>query len=240
VGAVAAAARPKVCITFSPKRPGAYYEPYVRAVAAAGAEPMLVAATPALRHDLARILAASDGLLLPGGWDLDPALYGEEPGEMLGTTDAELDRAEIEVLMGALDLGMPVMGICRGQQVLNVALGGTLHQHVVGHDGRGQLRSRLVHSIAVETESELGRAAGLTEVLVNSLHHQAVKDLGAGLQVTARSPDGVVEGVECGESIVAVQCHPEELIGHCTWARRLLGSFVERAGRARKGELRQC
>jgi putative glutamine amidotransferase len=237
---VAAAARPKVSITFSPKRPGVYYDPYVRAVAAAGAEPILVAATPALRQDLAEILAGSDGLLLPGGWDLDPALYGEEPSEMLDTTDRELDQAEIEVLKRALDLGMPVMGICRGQQVINVALGGTLHQHVVGHDGRGQLRSRLVHSIAVETGSQLGRAAGLAEILVNSLHHQAVKDLGAGLRVTARSPDGVVEGVECGDGIVAVQCHPEELIDNCTWARRLLGSFVERAGQAQKGELRQC
>jgi putative glutamine amidotransferase len=240
VGAVAAASRPKVCITFSPKRPGSYYAPYVRAVAAAGAEPRLVAATPAPGRDLGEILAESDGLLLPGGWDLDPALYGEEPAEMLDTTDGELDRVEIDALTRALDMGMPVLGICRGQQVLNVALGGTLHQHVVGHDARGQLRSRLVHPIQVETDSELGRAAGLSEILVNSLHHQAVKDLGAGLRVTARSPDGVVEGVERDDGIVAVQCHPEELMDHCTWARHLLGGFVERAGRARKGELRQC
>ncbi|MBJ7611625.1 MAG: gamma-glutamyl-gamma-aminobutyrate hydrolase [Candidatus Nephthysia bennettiae] len=229
-----AAARPRVAITYSPKRPDSYYEPYVRAVAGAGAEPVLVPATPALHLEMTRMLQGVDGLLLPGGWDMDPALYGEPPVEVLGTTDVELDRAEIEAATEAMAIELPVLGICRGQQVLNVALGGTLHQHVEGHDGRGQPRDRLAHPIRVERDSELARAAGGAEVMVNSLHHQAVKELGSGLQVSATSPDGVIEGVEHREAVVAVQCHPEELVEKSEWAQALLQRFVERASRARQ------
>jgi len=231
---VGAAARPRIAITFSPKRPDSYYEPYVRAVAGAGAEPVLVPATPALHSEMTRMLQRVDGLLLPGGWDMDPALYGEPAVEVLGTTDVELDRAEIEAVTEAMAIELPVLGICRGQQVLNVALGGTLRQHVEGHDGRGQPRDRLAHPVRVERDSELARAAGGAEVIVNSLHHQAVKELGSGLQVTATSPDGVIEGVEHGEAVVAVQCHPEELVEKSEWAQALLQRFVERAARARQ------
>jgi putative glutamine amidotransferase len=231
---VGAEARPRVAITFSPKRPDSYYEPYVRAVAGAGAEPVLVPATPALHLEMTRLLQGIDGLLLPGGWDMDPTLYGESPDRVLGTTDPELDRAEIEAATEAMAIGLPVLGICRGQQVLNVALGGTLHQHVEGHDGRGQPRDRLAHPVAVERDSELARAAGGAQVMVNSLHHQAVKELGSGLRVTASSPDGVIEGVEHGEAVVAVQCHPEELVEKSEWAMALLERFVERAARARQ------
>jgi putative glutamine amidotransferase len=231
---VGAAARPRVAITFSPKRPDSYYEPYVRAVAGAGAEPVLVPATPALRLEMTRMLQGIDGLLLPGGWDMDPALYGESPVQVLGTTDRELDQVEIEAVTGAMEMGLPVLGICRGQQILNVALGGTLHQHVQGHDGRGEPRDRLAHAIRVERDSELARAAGGAEVLVNSLHHQAVNELGSGLEVTATSPDGVIEAVERGDGVVAVQCHPEELVEKSEWAMSLLQRFVGRAARSRR------
>jgi putative glutamine amidotransferase len=231
---VSGAAKPRIAITYSPKRPDSYYLPYVRAVAAAGAEPVLVPATAALRLEMTRTLQGIDGLLLPGGWDMDPALYGEQPVEELDTTDAEFDRAEIEAVTEAMAIDLPVLGICRGQQVLNVALGGTLHQHVEGHDGRGEARDRLAHPIRVERDTELARAASGAEVIVNSLHHQAVKELGSGLQVTATSPDGVIEGVEHGEGVVAVQCHPEELVEKSEWAMTLLQRFVERAARARQ------
>jgi putative glutamine amidotransferase len=205
----------------------------VRAVAGAGAEPVLVPATPALRLEMTRMLQGIDGLLLPGGWDMDPAFYGEPPAEGLGTTDRELDQAEIDAVTEAMAIGLPVLGICRGQQVLNVALGGTLHQHLPDHDGRDKARDRLSHPIRVERDSELAQAAGSGEVMVNSLHHQAVKELGTGLKVTASSPDGVIEGVEHGEGVVAVQCHPEELVDRSEWAMTLLQRFVERAARAR-------
>jgi putative glutamine amidotransferase len=174
-----------------------------------------------------------DGLLLPGGPDVDPELYGEERDPYLGSIDPELDRFEIGLVRRAVDRSMPVLGICRGQQVINVALGGTLHQHLPEHDRHDLPRTHRAHQIQVEATSELGKAAAGEAVMVNSLHHQAIKDLGTGLRVTARSPDGIVEALEGGEDVVAVQCHPEELIEDSAWARRLLERFVERVRRAK-------
>jgi putative glutamine amidotransferase len=174
-----------------------------------------------------------DGLLLPGGPDVDPDFYGEEHHPALGSIDPELDRFEIDLVRRAVAASLPVLGICRGQQVINVALGGTLHQHLPEHDKHDLPRSHLAHEIQVEAGSELERAAEGDPVMVNSLHHQAIKDLAAGLRVTARSPDGVVEALEAGDRVVAVQCHPEELTEDSTWARRLLERFVGRARRPR-------
>src|SRR5207302_5283381 len=162
-----------------------------------------------------------DRLLLPGGPDLDPMLYGEDHDPDLGSVDPELDHFEIDLVRRAVARSLPVLGICRGQQVINVALGGTLHQHLPEHDKHGLPRRHLAHEIEVQAGSELARAAEGEPVMVNSLHHQAIKELGAGLRVTARSPDGVVEALEGGERVVAVQCHPEELIENSPWARRL-------------------
>ena len=214
-----------VGITCSRLRPRAYYETYARAVAAAGGRPLLLAPDEADR------LEELDGLLLPGGPDIDPRLYGEEPDPDLGSVDPELDRFEIDLVQRAVARNLPVLGICRGQQVINVALGGSLHQHLPEHDKHGLPRTHLAHEIRVEPGSELEQAADGRPVMVNSLHHQAIKDIAAGLRVTARSPDGVVEAME-GERVVAVQCHPEELIGDSAWARRLLERFVQRAGRS--------
>ena len=183
--------------------------PYRRAVAAAGAEPIdLVPGTKALPE--------VDGLLLPGGWDVDPSFYGERRDEKVGETDPELDETEL--------------GICRGQQVINVAMGGSLVQHLEAHDVRAQGRRHLAHTIEVDPSSELGRAAGEHKLRVNSLHHQAIRELATGLQETAHGEDGTVEGVESGDGlIVAVQCHPEELTTDLPWARKLFERFVARA-----------
>ena len=198
-------------------------------MAAAGGRPELLLPGDEREEGPADRLEDLDGLLLPGGPDVDPALYGEDHGPDLGSVDAELDRFEIDLVRRAVAGKLPVLGICRGQQVINVALGGTLHQHLPGHDKHGLPRSHLAHQIDVETDSELGTAAAGEPVMVNSLHHQAIKDLAAGLRVTARSSDGVVEALEGGGMVVAVQCHPEELIEDSPWARRLLQRFVERA-----------
>jgi putative glutamine amidotransferase len=125
-----------------------------------------------------------------------------------------------------------VLGICRGQQVINVAMGGSLLQHLDGHEVRSFGRNHLAHTIEVEPRSELGRAAGLQKLRVNSLHHQAIGKLAPGLRQTARGDDGTVEGVETSDGlIVAVQCHPEELATDLPWARKLFERFVERARR---------
>jgi putative glutamine amidotransferase len=221
--------RPKIGITVQPRRGLEYYVPYRRAVTAAGAEPVdLVPGTEAL-PDL-------DGLLLPGGWDVDPSFYGERRDEKLGETDPELDETELALFRQAREREIPVLGICRGQQVINVAMGGSLVQHLEGHEVRALGRSHLAHTIDVDPASELGQAAGEHKVRVNSLHHQAIKRLAAGLHQTARDDDGTVEGVESDDGlIVAVQCHPEELTTDLPWARNLFERFVARArGRRRK------
>ena len=215
--------RPRIGITTSPLRGADYYAPYRRAVEAAGAEPLEL--TPGT-ETLPRV----DGLLLPGGWDVDPSLYGEEKDEKVGPIDPDLDASELRLFRQARERGLPVLGICRGQQVINVAMGGSLVQHLDDHDVRGQGRSHLAHTIEVNPESELGRAALKHKVRVNSLHHQAVKNLAPGLQQTASGEDGTVEGVESDDGlIVAVQCHPEELTTDLPWARRLFERFVARA-----------
>jgi putative glutamine amidotransferase len=220
--------RPKIGITVHPRRGLEYFAPYRRAVIAAGAEPVdLVPGTKSLPD--------VDGLLLPGGWDVDPSFYGERRDEKVEETDPELDETELSMFRQARERAIPVLGICRGQQVINVAMGGSLVQHLEGHEVRALGRSHLAHTIEVDPASELGQAAGEHKVRVNSLHHQAIKKLGQGLQQTARGEDGTVEGVESDDGlIVAVQCHPEELTTDLPWARKLFERFVARARGSRQ------
>jgi putative glutamine amidotransferase len=201
--------------------------PYRRAVVAAGAEAVdLVPGTEELPE--------VDGLLLPGGWDVDPSFYGEARDEKVGDTDPELDATELTLFGQARERRLPVLGICRGQQVINVAMGGSLIQHLEEHDARAIGRRHLAHTIEVEPDSELARAAGEDTIPVNSLHHQAIKRLGSGLHESARGADGTVEGVESDDGlIVAVQCHPEELTADLPWAGRLFERFVARARASR-------
>ena len=221
--------RPKIGITVQPRRGMEYYVPYRRAVTDAGADPVdLVPGTKALPE--------LDGLLLPGGWDVDPSFYGEAPDEKVVETDPELDETELSMFRQAREREIPVLGICRGQQVINVAMGGSLVQHLEGHEVRAHGRSHLAHSIEVNPTSELGQAAGTHQIRVNSFHHQAIRELAEGLHQTARGDDGTVEGVESDDGlIVAVQCHPEELTTDLPWARNLFERFVARArGRSRQ------
>ncbi len=219
--------RPRIGITTSPRRGAEYYIAYKRAVEAVGAQPVDLPPGTARLPEL-------DGLLLPGGWDVDPALYGEEPDPKVGPIDRELDDTELRLFGQAREQGLPVMGICRGQQVINVAMGGSLQQHLDGHEVRAFGRGHLAHAIEVDPRSELGRAAGEHRISVNSLHHQAIGKLAPGLVQTASGEDGTVEAVETSDGlIVAVQCHPEELTTDLPWARRLFERFVERA-RSRK------
>ena len=219
--------RPKIGITVSPKREAAYYDTFKRAVENAGGEPVTL-------QSGSESLTEVDGLLLPGGWDVDPALYGEVADKAVGPIDRQLDDTELELFRQAREKELPVLGICRGQQVINVAMGGSLIQHLEDHDVRVHGRKHLAHTIEVDPESELGRAAGETSIRVNSLHHQAVRSLAPGLHQTAKGQDGTVEGLESDDGlIVAVQCHPEELTGDLPWAKSLFERFVARA-RARE------
>ncbi|HKW73779.1 MAG TPA: gamma-glutamyl-gamma-aminobutyrate hydrolase family protein [Candidatus Dormibacteraeota bacterium] len=197
--------------------------PYRKAVEAAGAEAIELPSGTASLPEL-------DGLLLPGGWDVDPAFYGETPDDRIGPIDHELDETELRLFKQAHVQELPVLGICRGQQVINVGLGGSLVQHLDDHDVGEHGRRHLAHTIEVDPSSELGQAAGEHRLRVNSFHHQAIRRLASGLHQTASGDDGTVEGVESDDGlIVAVQCHPEELTTDLPWARRLFERFVARA-----------
>ena len=185
---------------------------YVTKVEAAGGRPILV---PPSEDAIDETLDVLDGLVFTGGPDLDPALYEAEPHPETNNVRPERDRAEIALLGAALERDLPVLAICRGSQVLNVALGGNLEQHVpdrVGHDGHKEtpgVFSR--HPVAIEQGSKLHGIVG-DSVEVSSHHHQGYGRLGEGLEVVARADDGTVEAIEAGSRTFAVGVlwHPED------------------------------
>ena len=155
------------------------------------------------------------GLVLTGGTDVDPALYGQTPVPETEEPDTARDAMERTLLTEALELEVPVLAICRGLQFLNVYCGGTLSQHIEGHQVRSDDRSVPVHTVQVLEGSLLSRIAPPT-VAVNSRHHQAVEAIGQGLCITASAPDGVIEAMEMPDKrwVLAVQWHPEDQPDH--------------------------
>ena len=223
--------RPLIGLTVGPERSGDGLDyarlrmSYIRAVEAAGGVPVLV--PPVKDADaLAALLDRLDGLLLPGGADVDPAEYGE-PVQGSRQPNPSLDRLELAAARWAVERDLPTLGICRGQQVINVALGGSLVQHLDGHAPDGP-RNQIHHGFEVAPGSRLAQALGSTDVQVNSHHHQAVKALGHGLVAVAWAPDGTIEGLESRDArwLVAVQFHPEDLVGQHAASERLFASFV--------------
>jgi putative glutamine amidotransferase len=214
---------------------------YVRSVLQAGGVPMLLPQTDdqaALRALFERV----DGLLLPGGGDIHPARYGEEVMPECGTIDLLRDDVELTLARWAVEERKPLLAICRGIQVLNVALGGSLFQDIAAQvPGAGQHvwypdypRDRLSHEVSVVADTRLAQSLGELRIDVNSLHHQAAKAVAPGLQVSARAPDDTVEGLEVpGHPFaVGVQWHPEELALTQVHARALFRAFVRAAGSA--------
>jgi putative glutamine amidotransferase len=200
---------------------------YVDAVEREGG--VAVVLPPSRAEGADRVLAAVSALVLTGGPDLDPAGYGAAPGPADQPPDPARDRFESALVAAAWRRGVPVLGICRGLHVLNVAFGGTLRQHVDGHAGR-----RVRHRLAVTPGSRLAAIAG-TSADTGSLHHQAVDRLGRNLRAVATAPDGVVEAIETvhGPPALGVQWHPELEEGPLS--RGLFRWVVESAGaRARQ------
>ena len=182
-----------------------YFRDYARRVAEAGGLPVLLS----LDTDPAQVVERLDGIVLPGGTDVDPARYGAEPAEGLMEPEQTRDAQELALLDAAAAAGVPVLGICRGLQVVNVWRGGTLHQHVPAHGCFHEPPDKLQHEVTIAPGSTLAGVYG-PSVMVNSLHHQTVDRLGEGLEITAEAPDGTVEGLECTDApVVAVQWHPE-------------------------------
>ncbi|WP_129672657.1 gamma-glutamyl-gamma-aminobutyrate hydrolase family protein [Candidatus Chloroploca sp. Khr17] len=194
---------------------------YLRSLEAAGAVPLLIHLTDKL--DLVRILYEQCiGILLPGGEDVAPRRYGETPLPELGLVDAQRDAVELALAGWCREDGKPLLGICRGIQVLNVAFGGSLYQDIpsqlpdtLDHRYNTHLRTYDVagHPLHLAADSWLARQLQTTEVLANTMHHQALKVVPSDLRVVGHAPDGVIEAVEgVGEPfVVGVQCHPEHL-----------------------------
>ncbi len=182
-----------------------------------------------------------DALLLPGGADVEPRRYGAVARDDSHLTlMPELDEVELTLVKWAIADGLPVLAICRGIQVLNVACGGTLWQDlevesVVRESHDREPRDLLAHGMDIEPDSVLARTIGRTHVEVNSLHHQAIRDLGPSLRAVAHSTDGLIEGVELPghRFVVGLQCHPEELVGKEPWAINLFTALVEAGSRYR-------
>jgi putative glutamine amidotransferase len=194
-------------------------ERYLDAVRRGGGMPVILTPLPTSQVDA--LLDRLDGLCLSGGPDIHPSAYGAEPHPALGPTEPELDRFEIQLARRACARGIPVLGICRGAQVLNVALGGSLHQHLPDHgdeiDHRQTLNGgKTTHTVALDPDSRLATLLDRTELDVNSFHHQGTDRLGRRLRIVGRAPDGSVEALERasadGGFLFGVQWHAEWLV----------------------------
>jgi putative glutamine amidotransferase len=197
-------------VAFTGKR----FRKYGEAITRAGGE--AIEYSPAGDPD--SILDSVDRLLLGGGPDVDPARYGEEPVRETYGLDPAADAFDIALLNGALERSMPILAICRGLQVVNVAFGGSLFQHIVrepgveAHGRPGVENGELEHKVTLEAGSQLADVMGAPTVTASCHHHQAIARLGRGLRVTARAHDNIVEGIELeGAGLLAVQWHPEDL-----------------------------
>jgi putative glutamine amidotransferase len=208
------------------------YLTYCEAVRRAGAIPLLIPPQPENAEEL---LSRIDGLLLAGGFDCDPAAYGQEPHETLEPMDPRRQSNDLALAEAARRHGVPSLGICLGLQVMNVAAGGTLIQDIDSqHDTEIQHASipenRKRHDVIIEQGTRLAGYLPAEELNVNSSHHQAVQTVGEGLRVTAHAPDGIIEGVEDPRHpfYLGVQWHPEDMTGEES-ASTLFGAFIEAA-----------
>ena len=211
---------------------------YLEAIVAAGGVPVMIPLGLS-DEDLQLVIQQMDGILLPGGGDIDPVRYQGDGHPTVGGIDEDRDRVEVTVARTAVAHQKPLLAICRGLQVLNVALGGSLwedvellmpqamhHEHVNSHP-----RNYLAHNVTIEPDSLLARQLGRTETAVNSLHHQGIRRLANDLRATAVAPDGLIEGIEVigHPYALGVQWHPENLIHNVPHMLGLFQGLVEAA-----------
>jgi gamma-glutamyl-gamma-aminobutyrate hydrolase PuuD len=206
---------------------------YIDAVLRAGGQPVLVNAA----RDPKALLARVDALVLTGGPDVDPARYGEAPNPNTYGVDPADDDFECALAEAATVRSVPTLAICRGIQILNVARGGTLYQHIVDdpgvprHGEPGVAGGAMQHVVALNGDSLLADVMGTTRVTASCHHHQAIDKLGDGLRVVGRAADGIVEALELdGQFLLAVQWHPEDTADEDAAQQRLFDGLVRRAG----------
>jgi putative glutamine amidotransferase len=226
---------------------------YIRVLAAAGAVPWIVPLVHEDADTLRAIYEQLDGVFLPGGVDIDPQAYREERHPFCGRTDPARDATELMLARWALHDRKPLLAVCRGVQVLNVACGGTLFQdlsaqlpHAIKHDyfptQDRYSRDMRAHDVWLADGARLAGVLGRHHLVVNSMHHQGIKDLAPGLVATAFAPDGLIEGVEASEDqfLMGVQWHPEDLVDcePCMW--QLFNAFMGAALGYRDGRGSGC
>lgn len=206
----------------------------VRAILKNGGIPVVIPPA-AITEDAEAALSCCDGLLIPGGEDLTPWYYDEEPLSVIGIFRPEIDAAWLRAGRYALEHKLPMLGICKGHQTLNVLMGGSLYQDLSLKEGetiqhmQRYNRTYLTHHVEVAEGTRLASIVGAGTVATNSMHHQAVKRLGEGLKISARACDGTVEGIEDEEGlIVGVQWHPEDLVDSAPIMNRIFADLVER------------
>jgi putative glutamine amidotransferase len=207
---------------------------YVEAVEAAGGIPLVIPLTD--RASVIRLVRRLDGILLPGGPDVDPSTYGEPPHEKLGGVSNDLDQLQFDVVRAALGRDLPLIAICRGMQLLNVTLGGSLIQHLPDEPGSFLSHRQCTpgwessHPVTLDSSSLLAQTIGQSELEVNSFHHQAVKEPGTGIRPIGKAPDGTIEALEVPGAgfVLGVQWHAE-LMNKRDIEGALFSALVERA-----------
>jgi putative glutamine amidotransferase len=244
------AARPLIAVPAYPvkagrvqgwEKPGvAAPTPYVDALHRAGAQEAILMPVAIDDADAGEVLERFDGLLLIGGGDLQPAEYGQDRRDEVYGVIPHRDRFEVALARAAVARGVPTLAICRGHQVLNVALGGSLDQHITGREGLVHHRTpgveggASVHDLELAPGSRLAEAMAVTHASCSSHHHQAVERTGDGLCATARAPDRVIEGIEVDGDrwIVGAQWHPEDTAAIDPAHQRLFDTFVRQAAQS--------
>lgn len=210
------------------------YLTYAEAVRRAGAIPVLVPPQP---ENASELVDALDGVLLAGGGDCDPAIYGEEMHPTVDPMDPRRQANDLALAHAAREKGVPTFGICLGLQVMNIDAGGSLIQDIdsqhdteIGH--ASQPEDRVRHDVMIEQGTQLASYLSESELNVNSSHHQAIREVGQGLRVTAHAPDGIIEGLEDPRHpfYLGVQWHPEDMTGEGS-ATSLFAAFIDAARR---------
>ena len=209
---------------------------YIASVEEAGGIPFIIPVSKETEKTK-KLIDLCDGFLFPGGEDIDPRCYGENPNQALGEIRPEVDEFLIHAFGCVLEQRKPAMGICKGMQLMVVAMGGKLYQDIYSQRPEetylhGQLGRRTygIHCVSIESESHLCRILQTDRIFTNSMHHQSVRMLGHGLDVVARTDDGIVEGVESKDGrLIGVQWHPEEMTAESEPMKRLFKNLVEKA-----------
>lgn len=213
------------------------YSGYYESIIHAGGIPFLIPCSEGLSP--ADLIEKFDGLLLTGGQDIDPYLFGEEPHPDIGSVYSVRDCLEIELCKRAAAADMPVLGICKGLQVMNVSMGGTLYQDIKSALGEKALCHSQkapgftgIHNICIDEESKLRSIFNSDRLRVNSFHHQAIKEPGRSMMITARAGDGIAEAAESTSHrfFVGVQWHPERMVSKVPEMLKLFEAFVKEAG----------